>query len=109
MKKYPSIGELRQRVFIQQPVTEEDGYGGKPVTWITVGSAWAKVEPLSGREYFFAHQIQAEVSHRITLRYRQDVREDMRLSVNGRILEIESILDLDEGHQFLEILCSEAK
>lgn len=110
MSKYPSIGELNRRIFFQQAGVEtDDGYGGKVKTWVNCGEAWAKIEPLTGREYFFAHQIQAEVTHRVTIRFRQDVKEDMRISAGGRILEIESIVDLDEAHQFLQFFCREAK
>lgn len=109
MSKYPSIGELRHRIFFQQAVETDDGYGGKLKTWVNYGEAWAKVEPLSGREFFFAHQIQNEVTHRLTTRFRRDVKPDMRISAGGRILEIESIIDLNEGHQFLEFYCKESK
>ena len=109
MSKYPTVAALRHRIFFQQPVTTDDGYGGKPMTWVNYGKAWAKIEPLTGREYFFAHQIQAEVTHRVTTRFRQDIKEDMRISAGSRILEIESIIDLDEAHQFLEFFCKEAK
>ena len=109
MSKFPTVGDMRHRIFFQQPVPTDDGYGGKPVTWVNCGEAWAKVEPLTGREYFYAHQIKAEVTHRVKTRFRQDIKEDMRISANGRILEIVSIIDIDEGHQFFEILCTEAK
>jgi SPP1 family predicted phage head-tail adaptor len=109
MSKYPTIGELRHRIFFQQPVTGDDGYGGKPVTWVNCGEAWARIEPLTGREFFYAHQIQAEVTHRVTIRFRQDIKEDMRISTCGRVLEIESIVDLNEAHQFLEFFCRESK
>jgi head-tail adaptor len=33
----------------------------------------------------------------------------MRISAGGRTLEIESIVDLDEAHQFLELYCKESK
>ena len=107
--RWPSIGNLNRRIFFQEAVTTDDGYGGKIKAWINRAEAWAKIEPLTGREYFFAHQIQAEVTHRVTTRFRKDVKEDMRISAGGRILEIESIIDLDEAHQFLQFYCTEAK
>ncbi len=109
MRKFPSVGELRNRIFFQQAITTDDGYGGKVATWINCGEAWAKVEPLTGREYFYAHQIQAEVTHRVTIRFRQDLNEEMRVSAGGRTLEIESIVDLNEAHQFMELFCRESK
>lgn len=107
--RWPSIGEMRHRIFFQQAIETDDGYGGKVKTWINCGEAWAKVEPLTGREFFYAHQIQAEVTHRVTTRFRQDVHREMRISAGSRILEIESIVDLDEAHQFLEFFCRESK
>lgn len=109
MSKYPTVGEMRHRIFFQRAVTADDGYGGKPVTWVNCGEAWARIEPFTGREFFYAHQIQAEVTHRVTTRFREDVTADMRISAGGRILEIESIVDLNEDHQFLEFFCREAK
>ena len=109
MTRWPSIGEYNRRIFFQQAVKTGDGYGGQIESWANCGEAWAKIEPLTGREFFFAHQIQAEVTHRVTTRFRQDVKEDMRISAGGRILEIESIIDIDEAHQFLQFFCREAK
>ena len=109
MSKFPTIGELRHRIFFQQGVETDDGYGGKVKTWMNFAEAWAQVEPLTGREFFFAHQIQAEVTHRVRTRFRKDIKEDMRISVGDRILEIESIVDLDEAHQFLQFYCKESK
>lgn len=109
MKKKYGAGEFNRRIFFQRAVTTDDGYGGKPMTWINCGEAWAKIEPLSGNEYFEAHNIQNVVSHRITIRYRTDIREDMRISAGGEAFEIESILDIEQGHQFMAIMCTEAR
>ena len=69
----------------------------------------ASVEPLSGREYFYSHQIKAEVTHRVKIRYREDITTKMRIKHRDRVLEIESILDKKERREELEILCREAK
>ena len=109
MTREPTAGELRQRITFQQPVKADDGYGGHVVSWANLVAVWAKVEPISGREFFYAHQISVEVTHRVKVRYLITINESMRIMYGGRILEIESIIDMDERHKFLEIFCKESK
>lgn len=103
------IGDLRHRITFQQPLKTLDDYKGHTLKWQDVLTAWASVEPLTGREYFYAHQIKNEVSHRVRIRYRKDINEEMRIKHGYRYFEIESVIDLKERHQFLEILCREEK
>jgi SPP1 family predicted phage head-tail adaptor len=103
------IGDLRHRITFQKPVKSDDGYLGKTVKHQDVVTVWASIEPLSGREYFYAHQIKNEVSHRVRIRFRTDLNEEMRIKHGERYLEIESMIDMKERHEFLEILCREEK
>lgn len=103
------IGDLRHRITFEKEVKVPDGYKGFKVTWQGVVTVWASVEPLSGREYFYGHQIKAEVSHRIKIRYNEKINTEMRIEHRGRILKIESIIDLKERHEVHEILAKEEK
>ncbi len=103
------IGDLRQRITLQQSVKTPDGHKGFTEQWQDLITVWASVEPLSGREYFYSHQIKAEVTHRVKMRYREDLTVKMRIKHRDRVLEIESILDKKERREELEILCREAK
>jgi len=103
------IGDLRHRITFERPVKVPDGYKGNVVTWQAVCVVWASVEPLSGREYFYAHQVKAEVSHRIRIRYNEKVTTEMRIKHRNRYLEIESIIDLKERREVQEILAREEK
>lgn len=109
MSKKLAIGEMRHRITFQQPIKTPDGHKGHTVSWQGLVTVWASVEPLSGREYFYSHQIKAEVTHRVKIRYRSDISMKMRIKHEDRILDIESIIDLKERRQILEILCREAK
>lgn len=103
------IGEMRQRITFQRPVKTADGHKGHTVAWQDIVSVWARVEPLSGREYFYSQQIKAEVTHRVKIRYREDITIKMRIKHRDRNLAIESILDKKERREELEIFCREEK
>lgn len=103
------IGDLRQRITLQKSVKTADGHKGSTEQWQDLASMWASVVPLSGREYFSAHQIKAEVTHRVKVRYREDVTVQMRFKHRDRNLYIESIIDIKEEREMLEILCKEEK
>ncbi len=109
MKKKLPIGEMRHRITFQRPVKTDDGHKGHAVAWQDMVTCWASVEPLSGREYFYSHQIKAEITHRVKIRYRTDITTKMRIKHRDRVLEIESILDKKERREELEIFCREAK
>jgi len=103
------IGDLRHRITVQDSTETPDSHKGHTVVWHNFLVLWASVEPLSGREYFYSHQIKAEVTHRVKIRYVKGITVKMRIKHNDRILAIESILDLKERHETLEILCKEEK
>ena len=103
------IGEMRQRITFQEEVKTADGHKGHTLAWRDLVSVWASVEPLSGREFFYSQQIKAEVTHRVKIRYREDITVKMRIKHRDRNLMIESILDKKERREELEIFCREEK
>jgi len=103
------IGDLKHRITFQDSMKTPDGYKGSTESWTNFVTVWASVEPLSGREYFFSHQVKAEVTHRVKIRYRDDITVKMRIKFGARVLAVESILDIKERHEVLEIFCREEK
>lgn len=102
-------GDLRHRVTIQQQV----GKGKDPVTketretWQDVATVWAAVEPLRGREYFQAMETESEAVTRVRIRYRPGVTNEMRVQYGDRILYIQGVIDVDERHRELQLMCVE--
>ena len=103
------IGDLRHRITFEETVKVPDGYAGSVVTCTEVCVVWASVEPLSSREKFYAHQTQAETTHKVKIRYREGLTEAMRILHRERVLLIEGIKDIDERREVLEIACREEK
>ena len=106
-------GKLRHRVVIQEKVVARDGYGEEDVTWSEVDTVWGSVEPLRGREYLEGRQEQADVSHRIRMRYQGSITPTMRVlypqkGVGSRVFEVLSVLNPVERDISLELMCREA-
>ncbi|WP_434565155.1 phage head closure protein [Thermoanaerobacterium thermosaccharolyticum] len=102
-----NAGKLRHRATIQQLVNIDDGAGGSIETWQDIVTVWAAIEPLRGNERYTAQQVQSTLSHKVTIRYREGIKSQMRLTYKGRIFDIVSAIDIKELHQWLELLCSE--
>lgn len=100
-------GDLRHRVTFQSEGGEDnlDEYG-QSIGWVDVYTVWASVEPLSGREFFAAQQVNSEVSVKIRMRYRSDApTSDMRGFYNGKTYEVVAVIDVEERHDELHVLC----
>lgn len=102
-------GGLRHEITLQQLATTDDGGGGvESEDWTDFVTVYAHVEPLSGRELFQAQQVNDQLSHRITMRYYPGVKSTMRVKFGARILLIESVIDVDEHHREIQLMCLEA-
>src|SRR3954471_23824903 len=101
-------GQHRQVISIEQPTRTPDGFGETIVTWTTfAASVRAKVEPIVGRELTQASQVQADHTDRVTIRYREGIKPDMRIRHRGRTLNIVSMSDVEERTRRIEIICRE--
>ncbi len=102
-----SIGDLRHKIQIQEPIRSEDGGGGGEIAWRYVATVWAKIMPTNGREEFNAEKRRGRVSHMVTLRWRPGVSPTQRIVHGTRVLQIESVADPDERRRWLICACVE--
>jgi SPP1 family predicted phage head-tail adaptor len=106
------LGDLRHRLRLERPTEGAlDSHGQLPEGWEAVGYLWAKIEPLSGRELDLARQQEARTTHRVTVRHNRAIGTRMRL-VRGegdtsRVLQIVSVLDVEEAHDVMQLLAVE--
>ena len=100
-------GDLRHRVTYQEPVETLDAYRQPVVTWQAVGTYWAEVRPLAGRELEVARQLRADVTHAVAMRRVGAIGPKGRLLFRGRTLNIVSVLDVGERRRELKLVCAE--
>jgi SPP1 family predicted phage head-tail adaptor len=101
---------LNKRITIKQQPTTQDNYG-ETITdvnlWPTFLTVWASVEPINGKEFFAAEQVNASVSTRIRIRYLTGVKPAMAVLYGTRIYNIISVIDYQEQHKEMQLMCEE--
>ena len=104
-------GKMRHRITFQRFTGALDSFGDPQQTddseWEDVATIWAVIDPISGREFYAAGQSQSEVSHKIRCRYRAGLDTAMRIRYGKRTFSIVSIIDWEERHQSLLLMCKE--
>lgn len=94
-------GELHSELVLQEMHPLADNAGGFAEIWNEVGLVWAHIEPVSDTARMFARQPLEEVTHRITLRWREGVTSGMRFCKGDRHFVIIGVSDPDESGRYL--------
>jgi len=102
-------GTLRHRVTLQSNIKVQDpATGYMTQSWTDVAKVRAAVAPLSAREFIAAQAMQADVTTRITIRYRAGVTAAMRILHDGKTYNITGVLpDAKSGREYLTLPCTE--
>lgn len=94
-------GALRSEVALEEAVVSGDGAGGRVTTWTEVATVFARIVPVSAERSFAADQFVETVTHRVTLRFRDDVTSGMRFARQDRRFAIVAVHDPDETGRYL--------
>lgn len=97
------IGNMRERVTLQEATTTTDGFGGTIETWQDVAEVWARVEPVKSTEAIVAGGIANIDDVLVHIRHRDDVAPTWRLVWQGGTYSITGVRNLDERKRTLTI------
>jgi SPP1 family predicted phage head-tail adaptor len=106
-------GLLDRRLTFQSPPSptndlKRDALGQPVLEWTTVCTVWGSIEPLRGREYMESKALEADITARIRIRYRDGIVPTMRIVADdGLIYKIESVVHLKTGHRELQLMVVE--
>lgn len=108
MRRRPS--EFRSKVtFLRKQLTRTDQGGFIPVDKGYL-VAWARVSAISGRESFVGDQLRGMVDFQIYTRKNPDVRATDRVTLpDGRILDVQAVLQDDEEPRFMRVLAGQKR
>ena len=100
-------GRLRHRVDLQQLSPSLNSMGEESETWTTYSTVSADVQPISGTERLAVQQAQADMTHKVTMRYRKGLTVEHRILHKSRVLNITAVQNVDESNRTLIIDCVE--
>jgi len=98
-------GRLNRRVTLQSQTVSRDAVGQAKSVWTDAATVWAAVLPLRGKEYFESAKVNSEITVRIIIRYRADVKPSWRAIAGGDSYDIVEIINPAAGNIELQLLC----
>ncbi len=100
-------GELRRQITVQRYSETQNDYGEVIKDWFDLFTTRASVRPISGKEIAINHSIVNELTHKIFIRYRANIKPSDRVLFKDRIFNIASVINYDEKDISIELLCRE--
>jgi SPP1 family predicted phage head-tail adaptor len=100
-------GLLNRRLVLEAPVESADGSGGVTRGFAEMATLWVSVTPVSAARAIEAERLGAKVTHRLHLRFSDDITTRNRFRDGSRIYRIVTIRDRDGRKRFLEIEAEE--
>lgn len=101
-------GKLNERVTLRAPSVDRDQFGEATLDFDDIATVWAQVDGLSSREILQAMQANVVASHRIRIRFREDVTPHCRIVWRGRMMEVSSLVER-QNRTMLEMLVREVQ
>ncbi len=89
------IAQLRKRFSLEMPVETPDGAGGMITSYALVANVWGAIVARNGYELWVAERIEQNVSHQITIRYREGITAAHRFILGARRFNMIAVADLD--------------
>lgn len=98
-------GRLNRRVRIEVNTPTRNALGEDVPSWSLVAEVWAAKLPIRGAELIRIRSAGAELTTRFLIRYRPGILPTMRIVEGSTEFEILEVIDREDAHDELEILC----
>jgi SPP1 family predicted phage head-tail adaptor len=102
-----AIGALRHRLVLEPPRDEADGFGGFVRTYVAGPMLWGEIAPVRAADRFVAGRDEWTLTHRVTMRRRDDVKPGVRLRFGARIFLVHAARETDARGDRLVCHCEE--
>lgn len=107
LQRRVEIGRRGRRFTIEVPLETSDGFGGVLRNWQPGPRVWGAIELLTTMERVQAGRLDALVTHRVVLPFRDDVTPERRLLLGPRRFRVRSADDPDGRRASLVCLVEE--
>lgn len=101
---------MRRLATFRKPTEVKNDYGEVTLKWDPPAQkfkAWVAITPRGGREFFSAEAVQADVTHMIEMRYNGSVTPKWRIDVDGRTIQIRSMINENERNHKMILMGTE--
>ncbi|WP_438749460.1 phage head closure protein [Pararhizobium sp. O133] len=102
-------GQLSVRLDLEMRSDASDGQGGVVTTFTTFATLWARIEPVATRIEERSDEAVFSVTHRLWIRFRDDLSAGMRFRKGGRMFTVRAFYDPDETRRYLVCNCTEER
>ena len=99
--------KLNKKLIFEKPNINSDECGGQNIVWSLYKNIWGDIQPVSVVNNNSNYISETKITHKIVIRYFNEIDNNMRIIYNNRIFNIKSILNIKEQNKYLEILCEE--
>lgn len=89
---------MRQRIIIQQVVANK---------WVTFNTVWAAVQPVTGAEVARQEEPTTTLKSNVIIRYLAGIKPKFRITFGTRVLEIQSVINVNEDNHEMNLVCNE--
>lgn len=100
-------GDLRHSIELQAATNVADGMGGVTSTWATQAAVRSAIWPTSATEQKRAGAPTMTITHTIRIRHYAGLLASWRVKFGTRYFSIVSIVDENEKHVQMDLLCRE--
>lgn len=98
------VGKLDKRITIEERTTERDKSGAPKDVWQKVKTVWANVRFERGMEAIRNGKDTAVKRASVRIRKRDGINEGMRIVYAKQAYQIHSILPVDDGRTFIDLV-----
>ena len=102
-------GTLKERILIERPTTERTAMGLHTSGWETVARCLAAIEPEGVGPEAEAQALSAMPRFRVSIRWREGVAIDQRITWGSRLLMIRQLLDDPRRKERIAMRCEEVR
>lgn len=102
-------GALSERVIIERPITTRTAAGLREAGWETVASCFAGIAPEGAGPEAEAMTLSAMPRFRVTIRYREGIAIDQRVSWGARRMMVRQLLYDPKAKDRLILRCEEVR
>ena len=107
---------MKTILYVEERTVGNELAGEPAESWRRIWREWFSVEPLSGREYMQAQQMQSNVSHKLRCAYPIGKAFDSRMRLTEgddknnprRTFNVQSVVDVGNDHRELQWMVEEA-